>query len=83
MLRDGNVLGIIHEAVAKVVVGNGGRTRRAARGRKYRDGCGAGIVGARCAGIVLAARIDGLDDILGIRAIVWLDSGRGASRCRG
>lgn len=88
VLRNGNVLattraGVAVGAVVIRRVPTKRRTGRAAGVGEDGDGSSSGVVGARGTGSVLSARIDGLNDGLGVWPIVWFDSGRNPCGCRG
>ena len=87
VLRDGNVLTTTRAAVVVAVVirrvPTERRAGRAAGVGEDGDGSSSGVVGARGTGSMLSARIDGLNDGLGVWPIVWFDSGRNACGCGG
>lgn len=82
VLRDGNVLATTRAGVVvAVVIRRVPTERRAGRAAcvgEDGDGSSSGVVGARGTGSMLPARIDCLNDGLGVWPVVWFDSGRNA-----
>jgi len=83
VLRNGNVLANTVVGAVVIRVRTERRAGRAACVGEDGYGSSSGVVGARGIGSVLSARIDGLNDGLGVWPIVWFDSGRNTCGCGG